>query len=188
LVRGNYTLERRRKVAVSVQRGGVSVFDATALNDVVLNMGDVPRAIDMEVTVEGVRVGRYLADGLIVATPTGSTAYSLSAGGPIVDAGVEAVLITPICPHTLAVRPMILPDRKTFRVRLCECPSGVVSGDGQVSANVGTDDELIYRRAPEVCYLIRLPGRTLYQVIQEKLKWGGHPRHMDPVRAPSTEG
>jgi NAD+ kinase len=180
LVRGNYVLERRRKIAVDVDRDGEPVFHTTALNDVVVNMGGVPRAIDLEITIEGTRVGHYLADGLIVATPTGSTAYSLSAGGPIVDTTVEAFLVTPICPHTLAVRPLILADQKSFFVRLLDCQSGVVTGDGQVGAPVHTGDLLVYRRAPESCYLIRLPKLNLFQVIQEKLKWGGHQRTLHP--------
>jgi NAD+ kinase len=189
LVDGDYTLERRRKVAVGVERDGEEIFHTTALNDVVLNMGAIPRAIDLEVTIEGTRVGRYLADGLIVATPTGSTAYSLSAGGPIVDSTVEAFLLTPICPHTLAVRPMILADRKPFWVRLRDCQSGVVTGDGQVSNSVQTGDRLVYRRAREACYLIRLPKLNLFQVIQEKLKWGGHPRRLRPEQPqPLPEG
>lgn len=186
LVEGNYVLERRRKVTVQVEREDKEIFRTSALNDVVLNMGGIPRAIDLELNIEGTRVGRYLADGLIVATPTGSTAYSLSAGGPIVDSTVEAFLITPICPHTLAVRPMILADRKPFWVRLRDCQSGVVTGDGQVSAPVQTGDRLVYGRAREVCYLIRLPNLNLFQLIQEKLKWGGHPRSLRPDGIPRT--
>ncbi len=180
LARAEYRLERRRRVGVDVIRGGEVVFQTSALNDIVLNMGPVPRAIDLDVRIEDTRVGQYLSDGLIVATPTGSTAYNLSAGGPIVDSSVEAFLLTPICPHTLAVRPMILSDNKPIQVRLAQCPGGVLTGDGQVSIPVKTNDVLVFHRVPHVAYFIRLSGLNLFQVIQEKLKWGGHPRRLDP--------
>lgn len=176
LARGEYTVQQRGKLQVTVRRDEVEIFRATALNDCVLNMGEVPRAIDLEVRVEGIRLGRYLADGLIIATPTGSTAYSLSAGGPVVDTEVDGLLVTPICPHTLGVRPLILADRKPIEVRLAQCPGGNLTADGQVSSPVHTGDRLVFRRAQEDCGFVRLPGRSVFEAIQHKFNWGGSQR------------
>ena len=123
-------------------------------------------------------MGRYLADGLIVATPTGSTAYNLSAGGPIVEPRMDALLVTPICPHTLGVRPLILDTGREVELKLHHCESGRLSGDGQVSEKVVTDDRIVFPRADEFCYLLRLPRRNFFQLMQEKLRWGGLDRHL----------
>ncbi len=173
LATGDYHIEKRRKVAVDVVRNGQIVFSTTALNDVVLNMGPVPRAIDLEVEVAGTQVGRYLADGFILATPTGSTAYSLAAGGPIVDPTLDAFVLTPICPHSLGVRPMILDSRRTIEVKMQECTSPVLIADGQVPTAVTQGDRLRFRKCHEVAHFIRLPRRDFFQIIQEKLNWGG---------------
>jgi len=176
LAEENYRLEKRRRVTATVIRDGESVCEVTALNDAVLNMGSTPRVLDLEVRVAGTSVGRYLADGLIVATPTGSTAYSLSAGGPIVDPSMDALVVTPICPHSLAVRPLLIDHHHVLEIRLHDCPDGLLSADGQVSHHVETGDHVVYRRAHESAYIIRLPKRDFFQIVQEKLRWGGTPR------------
>lgn len=181
---GEYMLEKRRRVAAEVHRDGRVVFDVVALNDVVLNMGSVPRAIDLEFLVDDICVGRYLADGLIVATPTGSTAYNLSAGGPIVEASMDALVINPICPHTLGVRPLILDVDRSVEIRLHDCDSARLSGDGQVTTAVQTGDRILVPPTDTFCYFLRLPRRNLFQIIQEKLRWGGLPRE----RGASTTG
>jgi NAD+ kinase len=173
LRQGDYLLEKRRRVAVELWRDGRVEFTTSALNDIVLNMGAVPRAIDLEVEVEGIRVGRYLADGMIVATPTGSTAYNLSAGGPIVDPTTDALLLTPICAHTLGVRPLILDPDRTVQIKLHACDAGQITGDGQISYRVQTGDTLRIPQSKEYSYFLRMPRRNLYQIIQEKLHWGG---------------
>jgi NAD+ kinase len=176
---GGYLIEKRRKIFAEVWRGTQRIFESTALNDMVLNMAGSPRAIDIEVVIEGICVGRYLADGMIVATPTGSTAYNLSAGGPIVEAAVGAILVTPICPHTLGVRPLILEQRRPLELRLHNCDLGRVTADGQVGVDVVSGDRILFPRSSEFCYFLRLPRRNLFNVIQEKLHWGGLPREMD---------
>lgn len=176
LRQGEYLLERRERVGAELHRGGEVVFSVEALNDVALNMGPTARAMDLEVHVDGIRIGRYLADGMIVATPTGSTAYNLSAGGPIVEASMDALVVNPICPHTLSVRPLILGPGRVVELRLHECERGRLTGDGQVSNEVLTGDRIVFPRDQSPCYFLRLPRRNLFQIIQEKLRWGGLPR------------
>lgn len=179
---GEYLIEKRRRVAAEVERGGRRVFEADALNDIVLNMGPVPRALDLELAVDGICVGRYLADGMIVATPTGSTAYNLSAGGPIVEASMDALVVNPICPHTLGVRPLILDAAREVEILVHGCDSGRLSADGQVTTEIESGDTVLVPAANAACYFLRLPRRNLFQIIQEKLRWGGLPR-----RGPSAD-
>ena len=174
---GEFLLEKRQRVSAVVYRDDEAVFEASALNDIVLNMGGTPRAIDFEVHVDDIRVGRYLADGMIVATPTGSTAYNLSAGGPIVEASMDAVVVNPICPHTLGVRPLILGPGRVVELRLRECDAATLSADGQVRVAVTTGDRIVCPRHDACLYFMRLKDRNLFQIIQEKLRWGGLPRH-----------
>lgn len=174
---GDYTLEKRRRVSTEVHRDGQVVFRAAALNDIVLNMGGTPRAIDFEVLVDDIRVGRYLADGMILATPTGSTAYNLSAGGPIVEGSMDAVVVNPICPHTLGVRPLILGPGRVVELRLRDCEGGSLSADGQIRTEVRTGDRILHPRNDDTCTFLRLTDRNLFQIIQEKLRWGGLARH-----------
>jgi len=173
LAAGDFRLERRRRIQARLLRGEREVFRAEALNDVVVNMGTIPRAMRLDVRIDDQPLGRYLADGIIVATPTGSTAYSLSAGGPIVDPGVESFVLTPICPHTLAVRPLIVQDHQKIELHLGDVSSAVVTSDGQRSEILEADDRIVFNRAHSPVYLLRLPGQSLYRVIQEKLHWGG---------------
>ena len=177
LRRGEYLIEERQRVGAEIHRDGKVVFAAVALNDVALNMGPTPRAIDLEVSVDGIRIGRYLADGMIVASPTGSTAYNLSAGGPIVEASMDAVVVNPICPHTLGVRPLILGPGRVVELLLHECENGRLTGDGQVSADAFTGDRIVFPREQSPCYFLRLPRRNLFQIIQEKMRWGGPSRN-----------
>lgn len=174
---GDYVLETRRRIAARVVRHEEVVFEASALNDIVLNMGSTPRAIDFEVHVDDIRVGRYLADGMIVATPTGSTAYNLSAGGPIVEPSMDAIVVNPICPHTLGVRPLILGPGRVVELRLRECDAATLSADGQTRTQVGSGDRIVCPRNDDGCTFLRLRDRNLFQIIQEKLRWGGLPRH-----------
>lgn len=174
---GDYTLEARRRVSAEVWRDDEVVFSASALNDIVLNMGGTPRAIDFEVLVDEIRVGRYLADGMIMATPTGSTAYNLSAGGPIVEGSMDAIVVNPICPHTLGVRPLILGPGRVLELRIRDCEAGKLSADGQIRFDVTTGDRIVYPRHDRACVFLRLTDRNLFDIIQEKLRWGGLPRH-----------
>jgi len=173
LSRGAYTIERR--LALEARLGDAEPF--VAVNDVVVHKGGIARVIRLSVVVDGEAVGPYSADGIIVATPTGSTAYSMSAGGPIVVPSVDALVITAICPHTLAVRPLVVPS--TARITICplEPLPGpdtdlVVSIDGQVVAHIAPRQELRVARAPNPVLLARLGEESFFGRLSLKLQWG----------------
>lgn len=175
LVTGAYVVERRLALAVSIiGNDGVARSQQHALNDVVVHKGGVARVVRMNVVIEGEEVGPYSADGIIVATPTGSTAYSLSAGGPILVAGVESMVITPICAHTLAVRPIVVPGRFTINIEPIApwADDLLVSYDGQVGTTLSSGDRVIVRRAPSDVHLIRLGPEGFLTRMRKKLQWG----------------
>ncbi len=147
---------------------------ARALNDVTIHKGGVARLIRLDVQVDGQNAGPYSADGLIIATPTGSTAYSLSAGGPIIVPGVEALVITPICAHTLAVRPLVLPSGSKIAVAPVRGWSEdlLVSVDGQQAMTLGPDDRLELRKGRHKVLLVRLEAKSYFARIRESLRWG----------------
>jgi NAD+ kinase len=162
-------LESRLVAADGSERAG-----PLALNDVVLHKGGVARVIGLRVLLATEEIGRYSADGIIVATPTGSTAYSLSAGGPVVMPGVDALVITPICPHTLAVRPIVVPGGSEVAIEQVP-PVGdevSVSYDGQVGTTLKPSDRLLVRRARSSVQLIRLGEEGFFARLRRKLSWG----------------
>jgi NAD+ kinase len=143
-----------------------------ALNDAVVARGDVSRIVRLEARVDGMIVGRHDGDGIIVATPTGSTAYSFSAGGPLVSPGVEAIVIAAICPHTLSTRPVVVSSCRTVEVMLHESgPPARLTVDGQVSFALEPGSRVQVRRAPEPLRLVELPGRDWFNTVREKLHW-----------------
>ncbi|HEX2094176.1 MAG TPA: NAD(+)/NADH kinase [Longimicrobiaceae bacterium] len=144
-----------------------------ALNDAVLHKGGVARMIRLAVHADGEEVGTYSADGIILATPTGSTAYSLSAGGPIVSPSVDCIIATPICPHTLGVRPLVLPAEETVSVEVLS-PSGelLLTIDGQEDARLAPGDRVVVRRSPVPVRLVRFPGQSFFSTMRRKLGWG----------------
>jgi NAD+ kinase len=144
-----------------------------ALNDAVLHKGGFARVIRIAVRADGQEVGTYRADGIILATPTGSTAYSLSAGGPIVSPSIDCIIATPICPHTLAVRPLVLPPGETIEVEVHDSSEELVlTIDGQEGAELSPGERLLVRRAPEPLRLVRLPGQNFFDTLRRKLRWG----------------
>jgi NAD+ kinase len=175
LVSGSYLVERRLALAVSIlDDDGVARSQQLALNDVVVHKGGVARVVRMNVIIENEEVGPYSADGIIVATPTGSTAYSLSAGGPILVPGVESMVITPICAHTLAVRPIVVPGRFTIRIEPIApwADDLLVSYDGQVGTTLSSGDRVIVRRAASDVHLVRLGPEGFLTRMRRKLQWG----------------
>ncbi|HEU5169143.1 MAG TPA: NAD(+)/NADH kinase [Gemmatimonadales bacterium] len=175
LVSGDYEVERRQALTASVvgAQGRVRATQ-TALNDVAIHKGGVARVIRVNVLIEGYNVGPYGADGIIVATPTGSTAYSLSAGGPILVPGVEALVVTPICAHTLAVRPLVVPATYTIVVAPIEGweEELLVSFDGQTGSAIGPGEAVRVQRAPNRVCLVRLADDAFFDRMRQKLHWG----------------
>ena len=175
LTAGQYSLDALQALAATITAGdGKVVSERRALNDVVLHKSGVARVVRMNVFIDGVNVGPYSADGLIVATPTGSTAYSLSAGGPVVVQGVEAMLLTPICAHTLAVRPLIVRATSIIEVEPMEewAEDVLVSFDGQTGSPLGVGGRSPVRRAEHRVRLVRLGGASWLSRMRDKLHWG----------------
>jgi NAD+ kinase len=175
LVAGRYVIERRQALQAAIKDGeGNHRVSQLAVNDVAVHKGGVARVVRINVFIQGENVGPYSADGIIVATPTGSTAYSLSAGGPIVVPGVEAILVTPIAAHTLAVRPLVVPA--TYRI-VIEPMAGwaddlLVSFDGQTGTTLAPGERVDVRRADHRVCLIRLGGDGFFSRMRQKLHWG----------------
>ena len=156
-----------------VMRQGQPFHCARALNDAVLNKAALARIIDLELRINGEFVCNYKADGLIVATPTGSTAYSLSAGGPIIYPIVSAFVITPICPHTLTNRPLVIPDSAKIEIGFAAAEAPIyLTVDGQVGIELRADDVVSLNAAAQRLRLVRPQKKTYFSVLRDKLKWG----------------
>ena len=156
-----------------VMRNGQTVQCGRALNDVVVGHGTAARIIDLDLRVNDEFVSQYKADGLIISTPTGSTAYSLAAGGPIVYPTVSSFLITPICPHMLTNRPLVIPNTAQIEVTFPASDSPVVlTLDGQVPVDLAPGDRVVLHAADERLRLVRAPEKTYFSVLRDKLKWG----------------
>jgi NAD+ kinase len=174
---GRFIVEERSMLTAETLRAGRRVFGPDlALNEVVIRCGDQARAITLS-TRSGERfVADFFGDGLIVATPTGSTAYSLAASGPIVDPSLDVTLLAPICPHTLTQRPLIVPAHLPLAIRLSprrqETPRVLVSLDGRPGCELKVGDEVRVRRAETPLRLLLPPGRSFFEVLRRKLKWG----------------
>jgi NAD+ kinase len=173
LVRGQYTVERRLAITARIGDEGPQ---AIAVNDVVIHKGGVARVIRLVVTVDGEQVGTYSADGIVVATPTGSTAYSLSAGGPIVVPTMDALVITAISPHTLGVRPLVVPATAIVAVRVLDpVPDPdelLVSIDGQATAHIKARQDVTIVRAHQPVLLAHIGDETFFSRLSRKLAWG----------------
>jgi NAD+ kinase len=170
---GAYAAEERMLLSATVERAGAARAGYLALNDVVIAKGAVGRLIDLEVRVDGQAMTSYRADGLIIATPTGSTAYNLSAAGPILFPTMDAMVLTPICSHALTNRPIALPGSLALEVSLLtDSPDVVLAMDGEAGVRVTAADVLRVRRAEARIRLIRDPQKTYFEVLRTKLKWG----------------
>jgi NAD+ kinase len=174
LLAGEYHIDNRSRVYCSVWRNGNKITTASALNDLVVNMGPMTRALDMELLMDGDSLGRFLGDGIIVSTPTGSTAYNLSAGGPICQSTVNCLLVAPICPHSLGMRPLIVADDTKIELILHETGEGaVLTADGQRTHSLANGDRLAFRESHREVNLIKFPQSSFYRVMRHKLNWGG---------------
>jgi NAD+ kinase len=170
---GRETFSERIMLLAERTHDGEKLPAQRALNEAVLHKGTLARMIELELHIDGAFVCRYRSDGLIVATPTGSTAYSLSANGPIVHPAVESLLITPICPHTLSDRPVVIPDTSRIDLRFSEHNEAVIlTLDGQIGIPLQRGDRVCITRAPERLKLIRPANKTYFEILRNKLKWG----------------
>lgn len=173
--RGDYKVQERMTLEATTTSadGGVGVR-LRAMNDVVIHKGGFARVLRMRVFADDDLISAFAADGLVIATPTGSTAYSLSASGPIVVPTFDSIIVTPVAPHTLALRPTILPPGATVRVEVEDAADEVlVTADGQVGASLAEGQHLVVRRAPDPVLLVRFPGTSFFARLRRKLHWGG---------------
>ncbi len=171
-LRGEHRIGRRRMVDCELIRDGQTIATYSALNDVVVTKSELARMIDLDTYVDDHFVAAYKADGLIIATPTGSTAYSLSAGGPVIFPSVAAFCITPICPHMLTNRPVIVPDTSVIHVFSHSDDAVYLTIDGQIGQRMVKGDRVICRASANIIQLIRPPRMLFFDVLREKLKWG----------------
>lgn len=169
---GDYMVSPRMTLDVQVLRGGRPVESHRVLNEAVMNKGALARMLEVRVLVSEGELTSLRGDGLIVATPTGSTAYALSAGGPVVHPTIPGILVVPICAFTLTNRPIVVPDTEVVRAEILTGDDVVLTLDGQVGVRLRVGDVVEVRRAKADVQLVVSPRRSFYQVIREKLKWG----------------
>lgn len=170
---GKYEIEERMRLQVITQRDGKEIFRQSVLNDGVINKGALARIVDVKISIDGRYLTHYRADGLIFATPTGSTAYNLSAGGPIVYPTTRCIILTPICPFTLTNRPIILPSEVVIEVELGERIKDVtLTCDGQVGCQMAPSDKIFISAAANPLRLIKTPSVDYFEILRTKLKWG----------------
>ncbi len=171
---GNFNLSERTLLSVEVTRDGQMVLAESALNDAVISRGELSRLIKIDVLIDGANFSEYNADGLIVSTPTGSTAYSLSAGGPVLTPDSGVFVITPICPHVLTMRPMIVNDGSTIEIAASRAQSAIfLTLDGQNAIPIERGDRIRVQKAARRLSLATLPGMAFFDVLRQKLKWSG---------------
>lgn len=169
----DYLLEERLMLRARIDRHGEHVASPTVLNDVVVSKGTLARMVEIQILIDGQFVTNLRGDGLIISTPTGSTAYSLSAGGPVVNPIVEGLILTPICPHTLTHRPLVVESKSVIEVILTSHEEGAMATfDGQVGVSLSHGDRIAIRTSDHRAKLVRFPDRTYYEVLRKKLNWG----------------
>jgi len=176
ILKGDYLTEKRMMLDIRIRRGKSVVGSGIVLNDVVINRGNLSRIVELETSINDQYLTTYKSDGLIISTPTGSTAYSLSAGGPIVFPGKDLIIINPICPHTLTNRPVIIPETSALQVTLWSKESGAtVTLDGQESYRIRSGDIMTIRKSKYYTRLVLSPHRGYGEILRSKLGWGSLP-------------
>ena len=185
ILAGNYTQETRLLLTASIHYANGEHHSANALNDIVVQRRDTGRMLDVRTAIAGRFVNTHSGDGLIISTPTGSTAYALSCGGPIIDPAMDAVVVVPICPHTLSDRPIVVPAEQEIEVRLLARTGtqAEVMLDGHSLGGLTPDDRLSVSQADDRVTLIHPPGYDFYEILRSKLHWGRDSRQRD--KAPS---
>ena len=173
---GDFIEEPRTLLHAMVTRDGEPVDESTALNDVVINKKDIARMIELDTWIDGHFLNRNRSDGLIVATPTGSTAYALSGGGPILHPGLDAITLVPICPHTLSNRPIVINHDSCIEIVIHEGTlQAQISCDGQVNLTLDPGDRVTVRRHEHDLRLLHPPGHDYFDVLRKKLRWSEQP-------------
>ena len=176
ILKSDFRTEKRMMLDIAITRRGDKAGEGTVLNEVVINRDNLSRIVELETAVNGRHLATFKADGLIIATPTGSTAYSLSAGGPIIFPEQNAMILNPICAHTLTNRPVILPEDVAVQVVLWTKEQGAtLTLDGQVSYTLATGDIISVRKSSYVTTLVASPHRDYLEILRTKLGWGGLP-------------
>jgi len=171
---GQFTTRPQMRLQIQALRKGVEMARESAFNDVVINKGALARLARIRTHIDGQFLTDYRADGLIVSTPTGSTAYSLAAGGPIIHPTVPGILITPICPFTLTNRPLMVPESVSISIQLAEETSDIMlTCDGQVGWKIDQRDTIIISQSPSPVQMITLPDQNYFDVLKAKLRWSG---------------
>jgi len=174
ILKNEFKTEPRMRLKVTVDRAGRESISETVLNDVVINKGALARLAQIKTFINEHYLTTYRADGLIIATPTGSTAYSLAAGGPVIHPDVPGIIMTPISPFTLTNRPLIVPDSVTITVRLEEKSADILlTFDGQAGLEIDENDTITVRRDEHPIHMITIPGQDYFDVLKSKLRWSG---------------
>ncbi len=175
IAQGRYTTSVRTLLEATIHRHGMPAESFIALNEITLARGDTGRLVSLRARVNGDLLNDYRADGLIIATPTGSTAYSLSAGGPLIDPSAAVFVITPICPHSLSQRSLVLGDDSSIELSTEEREGGpmMFTVDGRDSIHIGPSDRVVVKKADRSFHLLRLEGRSFYEALRQKLGWQG---------------
>lgn len=171
LVAGEFYIDSRSMLAIEVKNRDKTLYVSRGLNEVVVSNGSIARIVDLELYADGSKVGEYRADGLIVSTPTGSTAYSLSAGGPIMAPGVKGFCVTPICPHAFSSRPIIFPDDSVIEIKnVCvREPSLFITVDGRINIRLGKYNVVRVSRSDKLARIVRIKENNFYSDLYKKL-------------------
>lgn len=190
MINGRLEIENRVMLETNVQRDGKEVARFQILNDVVINKSTLARIIDLDVTIDNEFLTTFRADGLIISTPTGSTAYNLAAGGPILYPTMETFVLTPICPFTLTNRPLIVPDKAVIQISMGKESeeSVILTFDGQVGFDIRYGDRVIIHKSKQKIKLLRPPDHSYFKILRTKLMWGGTTYHKHADRKTSSPG
>ncbi len=173
IFKGNFTVNERMMLKASIYRSGEKISSYSVLNDVVINKGTLARIIELKTSINDNFVTKYRADGLIVATPTGSTAYSLAAGGPIIYPELNCIILTPICPHTLTNRPIVISGDDIITVELNSLDNDVmITLDGQVGFSLRDEDVVKIEKDEKKTLILTSPRKNYFETLRTKLKWG----------------
>ncbi len=174
LLEGKFFIQKRTRLDIKVMRNNKQIIDVDVLNDAVINKSALSRLTSCAVYLDSIYLTTYRADGLILATPTGSTAYSLAAGGPVVDPAVPSIILTPICPFTLTNRPLIIPDSTKIEILLEGSPEDMIlTLDGQEGFEMDPGDKIFVKKSANDINMISFANQSYYKILKTRLKWSG---------------